>query len=160
MTELRADMPESARARAIRSLDGRSGAAYGEETFLHLLAIERARADRASQRLHLLLATIEPGGGKPISIPQASARRLFEALSLLLRETDIMGWYEQARVVGAVLSAPADSPGFEDPSLIEQRIEDGLRKKLPASLARDLRVRITQHGPRRVEKRRRADARD
>lgn len=153
-------MADTNRNRSIRSLEGRNGGAYDEETFLHLLGIERARADRASQRLQLLLATLEPSGGKPVTIPPASAQRIFDALRLLLRETDIMGWYEQTRVVGAVLSAPADSAGFEDPGLIEQRVEDGLRKKLPATVARHLRVRLTQHGPRRIEKRRGAGARD
>jgi hypothetical protein len=153
-------MPDNTRPNSIRALGGRPGAAYDEETFLHLLAIERARADRANQRLRILLATVEPAGGKPVTIPPASANKLFDALRLLLRETDIMGWYEQTRVAGAVLSAPADSAGFEDPGLIEQRVEDGLKKKLPASVARHLRVRVTQHGPRRVEKRRGAGARD
>lgn len=143
---------------SIRALDGRPGAAYDEETFLHLLAIERARADRANQKLRLLLATVEPAAGRPAPIPPASAAKLFDGLRLLLRETDIMGWYEQPRVAGAVLTAPNDSSGFEDASVIEQRVGDGLRKKLPASLARNLRVRITQHGPRRLEKRKAAGA--
>ena len=154
------DMPKTNSHKSIRSLDCQPGTAYDEETFLHLLAIERARADRANQRLQLLLATVEPAAGKPAQIPPASASKLFDALRLLLRETDIMGWYEQPRIAGAVLTAPHDSAGFEDTSLIEQRVGDGLRKKLPASLARNLRVRVTQHGPRRLEKRKAAGARD
>ena len=146
--------------KAIRALDGRPGAAYEEETFLHLLAIERARADRANQKLRLLLATLEPVPGKPAAIPASSAAKLFDGLRRLLRETDIMGWYEQPRVAGAVLTAPNDVAGFEDATLIEERVADGLRKTLPASLARQLRVRVTQHGPRRLEKRKAAGSRD
>jgi hypothetical protein len=153
-------MPKPDSRRAIRSLDCQPGTAYDEETFLHLLAIERARANRANQRLRLLLATVEPAAGKPDQIPTASASRLFDALRSLLRETDIMGWYEQPRIAGAVLTAPRDAVDFEDKSLIEQRVADGLRKKLPASLARNLRVRVTQHGPRRLETRKAAGARD
>jgi hypothetical protein len=153
-------MPKANTPRSIRALDSRPGAAYDEETFLHLLAIERARADRANQKLRLLLATVEPAAGKPATIPAANAAKLFDGLRHLLRETDIMGWYEQPRVAGAVLTAPNDAPGFEDSALIEQRVADGLRKKLPASLARQLRVRVTQHGPRRLEKRKVAGSRD
>lgn len=144
--------------KTIRALDSRPGAAYDEETFLHLLAIERARADRANQKLRLLLATVEPASGKPATITDANAARLFDGLRQLLRETDIMGWYEQPRIAGAVLTAPNDAPGFEDASLIEQRVADGLRAKLPAGIARHLRVRVTQHGPRRIEKRKAAGA--
>ena len=146
--------------KAIRALDGRPGAAYDEETFLHLLAIERARADRANQKLRLLLATVEPAAGKPATIPSAGATKLFDGLRQLLRETDIMGWYEQPRVAGAVLTSPNVAPGAEDAALIERRVADGLRKLLPASLARQLRVRVTQHGPRRLEKRKAAGSRD
>jgi len=153
-------MPKSNSNGSIRSLDGQPGAAYDEEIFLHLLAIERARADRANQKLRLLLATVEPAPGKPAPISPTSAAKLFDGLRLLLRETDIMGWYEQPRVAGAVLTAPHDAPGFETAGLIEQRVADGLRKKLPLSVARNLRVRVTQHGPRRIEQRKAAGARD
>ena len=153
-------MAEKTRPKSIRALEGGPGAAYDEETFLHLLAIERARADRSGQRLRILLATVEPIAGKPVTIPPASAAKIFDGLRDLLRETDIMGWYEQTRVVGAVLSAPGDEPGFETASLVEQRVEAGLRKRLPSALARNLRVRVTQHGPRRVEKRSGAATRD
>jgi hypothetical protein len=154
------DMPKTNSHKSIRSLDCQPGTAYNEETFLHLLAIERARADRANQRLRLLLVTVESAAGKAGEIPPAGASKLFDGLRLLLRETDIMGWYEQPRIAGAVLTAPNDAAGFEETSLIEQRVGDGLRKKLPASLARNLRVRVTQHGPRRLEKRKAAGARD
>ena len=151
-------MPKVNSNGSIRSLDSQPGAAYDEETFLHLLSIERARADRANQRLRLLLVTIEAAPGKAAEIPPAGASKLFDGLRLLLRETDIMGWYEQPRVAGAVLTAPHDAPGFEDTGLIEQRVRDGLAAKLPASLARNLRVRVTQHGPVRLDKRKAAGA--
>jgi hypothetical protein len=151
-------MPKPNSDKSIRSLDCRPGMAYDEETFLHLLSIERARADRANQRLRLLLITIEAAPGKAAEIPPAGASKLFDGLRLLLRETDIMGWYEQPRVAGAVLTAPHDAPGFEDTGLIEQRVRDGLAAKLPASLARNLRVRVTQHGPVRLDKRKAAGA--
>ena len=71
-------------------------------------------------------------------------------MRLSLRDTDIMGWYEQDRVAGAVLSAPVDAAGWETPGPIEQRVGEGLRRRLPAKVAGSLRVRVVQHGPRRV----------
>jgi len=145
------EMAKPEQPKSIRALNGRAGIEYDEETFLHLLTIERARAERANQRLRLLLVTLEPVAGKPAPIPAAGAARLFEGLRQLLRDTDIVGWYDQGRVAGAVLTAPADAPGFETSGVIQQRVGDGLRQRLPASLAGSLRVRVTQHGPRRLE---------
>jgi hypothetical protein len=67
-----------------------------------------------------------------------------------LRETDIVGWYRQDRVVGAVLTARdgAHAPGMS--GLIEQRVGAGLRQGLPAKIASGLRVRVVQLGPQRA----------
>ena len=143
-------MANQDRPKPIRALECQPGAEYNEETFLHLLAIEQARAERSNQRLRLLLATLEPVPGKPALIPPATAAKLFEGLRLLLRDTDVMGWYRQARVAGAVLSVRPNAPAAEESGLIEQRVREGLRKRLPSKVARSLRVRVTQQGPRRV----------
>jgi hypothetical protein len=144
----------------IRELGRGPGAEYDEETFLHLLGIEQARAERAHYHLRLLLATIEPVAGRPAPFSEASAAKVFSGLRMLLRDTDIMGWYRQGEVAGAVLTVPSDEPEFETASLIEQRVGDGLRSKLPSSVARSLRVRVTHHGPRRMQERKAAGARD
>jgi len=112
--------------------------------------MERARAERANYRVQLLLATIEPVPGKPVQFPRASVARLFEGLKLSLRDTDITGWYRQSHVAGAVLSAPADAPGWETPGPIERRVGETLRRRLPSKLAASLRVRVVEHGPRPV----------
>jgi hypothetical protein len=135
---------------AIRALEGRPGAEYDEETFVHLLALERARAERAGQRVRLLLVTLEPTPGRPVPITLQTAARIFDGLKLLLRDTDVVGWYEQGRVAGAVLTAPADETELEASSVVEQRIGSGLRERLSSKIADELRVRVTQHGPRRV----------
>jgi hypothetical protein len=153
-------MSKQGTSSTIREMGRRPGAEYDEDTFLHLLAIEQARAERAQYRLRLLLATIEPVAGAPVPFSAASAAQLFGELRLLLRDTDIMGWYRQGQVAGAVLVAPNDELESETAGLIEQRVGDSLRKKLPLSVARSLRVRVTQHGPRRMEKRKAAGARD
>jgi hypothetical protein len=145
-------MPNQDRHGSIRALECPPGTEYDEETFLYLLAVERARAERSNHRLRLLLAMLEPVPGKPVPIPPARAARLFKGLKMSLRDTDIVGWYRQDRVVGAVLSARADAPGDETSGLIEQRVGEGLRKRLPSSVARGLRVRVAEQGPQRVVK--------
>ena len=145
-------MAKQASRRSIRALECPPGAEYDEETFLYFLTMERARAGRSSQRLRLLLATLEAVPGKPVPIPRPSAAKLFRAMRLLLRDTDIMGWYRQDSVAGAILTARPGSPEDETLALIEERVREGLIERLPASAARILRVRITQQGPRRLEK--------
>jgi hypothetical protein len=145
-------MSNQSRNVSIRALEGQPGSEYDEETFLHLLTIERARAARKHQRVWLLLATLEPASGLAVPIPPASASRLFQGLRLLLRDTDITGWYRQTQVIGAVLCASTDAAGFEAPDVIEERIGEGLRRCLPSKAARSLRVRVTPQGPRRVDR--------
>ena len=123
---------------------------YDEDTFLYFLDIERARAERSNHPLRLLFATLEPEPGKPVPISPASATRLFEGLKLLLRETDVLGWYRQDRVAGAVLSERADRYGSDVSSVIQERVGEGLRQQLPSKTARSLRVRVVQLGPQRL----------
>jgi hypothetical protein len=137
-------------AGAVRVLECPPGAEYDERTFLYFLALEQARADRASRALPLLLATIELVPGQPITIPRAVGARLVTALRLILRDTDVMGWYRQDRVAGAVLNMPPGPRHPEASGSLERRVADGLRRHVPAPLARSLRVRVVQQGLRRV----------
>ena len=143
-------MSNQGRHEPIRTLECPPGTEYDEETFVYFLAIEQARTQLASHPVRLLLATLEPVAGQPVPIPQASATRLFEGLRLSLRDTDVMGWYRQGRVAGAVLSSRADAPGSEMSGLIEQRVGEKLRQGLPSNAARSLRVRVVQQGPLRI----------
>lgn len=135
----------------IAAVDFPSGKDYDEDTFLYFLAIERARAKRTNNPLRLLFATLEPVPGKPVPIPPESATRLIEGLRRSLRETDVMGWYREGRVAGAVLTARSEAPGSAMSGAIEKRVSLGLRQRLPREAARNLRVRVMQFGPRRIE---------
>ena len=119
------------------------GGGYDENTFLYLLAIERARATRSRHPLRLLFATVEPVPGEPALIPNESAARLFESLRSSLRETDVTGWYRQDRVAGVVLSA-RDEPDPETLRGIVERVSEGLQQRLPSKAIRSLKVRIVQ----------------
>ncbi len=133
-----------------RTLDCSFGMACNEDAFQYLLDLERARAGRSNNPVRLLFATIESAAGRPSAIPASNAARLFQGMRQSLRETDVVGWYKQGRVAGAVLTARPEpqAPGMS--GLIERRVVDGLRRGLPAKVARDLRVRVVQMGPQRV----------
>ena len=142
-------MSTQARAVPNRTLECPPGSAYDEDAFHYFLDIERARAGRSNHAIRLLFTTFEQDPGKPLPISPASAASLFDGLRLSLRDTDVMGWYRQGRVAGAVLSARAGAAGPGMWGLIEQRVGDGLRQRLPLKVARTLRVRIMQLGPQR-----------
>jgi len=142
-------MPNQDPQRRIRLLECPPGAEYDEEAFLYFLAIEQARARRSKQRLRLLLATLEPNSGRPVPIPRASARMVFDGLRQSLRDTDVTGWYRQGRTAAAMLSEHSDTPGLETSGSVEQRVREGLRRRLPRTIASSVRVRIVQLGPRR-----------
>jgi len=126
------------------------GSVYDEDTFGYLLEIERARAERSNHPLRLLVATVEPVPGEPAPISAVSATRLFKGLKESLRDTDVMGWYRQDRVAGAVLSERAETPEPGISDLVQRRVGERLRQQLPTKIARSLRVRVIQQGPRRL----------
>ncbi len=118
------------------------GGEYHEEAFLYLLSVERARADRSNHSLRLVLATLEPVPGRPASIPRTTASRLLKQLKRSLRETDVTGWYRQHRVAAAVLSERAATNMSDVSEVIQKRVDEGLRRRLPSRVARSLRVSV------------------
>lgn len=146
-------MPDRVGARSNVALERVGGAAYGEDAFHYFVAVECARARRSKQPVRLLFASLEPFPGQPVALGSASAARLFKGLTLALRGTDVMGWYRQDRVAGAVLSAHGDgSTSGIDGTAIEQRVGSRLRQCLPSRVARALRVHVMELGPRRIRK--------
>jgi hypothetical protein len=129
-------------------IDCPPGREYDEDAFLYFLHLERARARRSNGHLQVLFATLEVVPGKPAEIPRATAARMFRALRLSLRETDVTGWFRRDRVAGALLCVDAGAPDRGTTDAIERRIRDGVRQRLPARAARTLRVRVVQLHPR------------
>jgi hypothetical protein len=130
------------------ALECRPGREYDEGAFHYFLAVERSRAYQSNHALRLLLVSVEPAPGKPVLMGRATAVRLFAGLRLSLRETDIVGWYRQHHVAGAVLSVCAEAPLSDMSRLVLQRVGDELRRRLPSKVARSLRVRVIQLGRR------------
>lgn len=125
------------------------GSAYDEPVFHYFLAVERARAQRRRRALQLLLLTLEPDG-RPVAIDPHAGGRLVAGLKHTLRDTDVMGWYRQDLVLGAVLSQRADASHPPAWKGLLRRIDLLLRDRLPSSVCATVRVRVTELGPRGV----------
>lgn len=135
-------MANQHRLRPIRLLDAAADVAYDEETFRYFLSIEQARATRAHQPLRLLLASLDGSGSDAAPFPRTASSRLFDAMRHALRDTDVVGWYQQDRIAAAVLTAlPA---GETKVAVLEKRITDDLKRRLPSSVARRVRLRVVQ----------------
>ena len=128
-------------------LDGPPGAPLAEPAFRHLLAIERARADRAGRPLRMLTVSLDHGS-RQAPLEPAVAARVFAGLGEAVRETDVIGWYRQDCVAAAVLIQPADVPNLDTVSVVLRRVGQAIEQRLSAHVAHklDLRVvRVRQH---------------
>jgi hypothetical protein len=127
------------------ALEGRLGHAYNEEGFRYFLEIERKRAARLGRPCVLLLMGLNGQLKHSAEIDPMLAAKLFSSLWLCLRETDVIGWYREARVAGALLTQLADSPETE---AIRDRVAGTLCHDLRPSISRRLLVRVYQLRPR------------
>jgi hypothetical protein len=124
------------------ALESRLGQAYNEEAFGYFLDIERRRAARARRSVVLLLMDVREPPLPGADIDPLLAAKLFFGLLLCLRETDVIGWYREERIVGAVLTQPDSAPGPNVSVAIRQRVSGTIRKGLSTDVAGRLRVRV------------------
>jgi hypothetical protein len=124
-----------------------SGRAYNEEAFRYFLELELKRSELSNRPFLLLLVDLQKTSAGPGTITPASARELFSALSVCVRETDFVGWYRTRSVVGAVLTQHSDPSGGCLQETASRRIEQLLRDRLSPELAKELQVRVYQVPP-------------
>jgi hypothetical protein len=124
-------------------VESRLGQAYNEAAFRYFLAVERRALERSSGSLLLLLVGLRRRAGMSGRIEQGVAAHVFSGLWLSLRETDVVGWFRDGRVIGAVL---ADLEGQAAPAIagIRERVAGRLPEGLPAVVAGRLRIRVYQ----------------
>jgi hypothetical protein len=119
------------------------GETYNEEAFHHFLSIERKRSEASTRPFLLLLVEFDKHLGQPVPIGHEVASRLFAALARSLRDTDVIGWYREQRIAGAVLTDLGDAPQTIMP-VITQRVRAFLQCDLPGSVAPLVQVRLYQ----------------
>ena len=129
------------------AIEGRLGRAYNEEAFRYFLEIERKRAPRLGRPCLLLLAGLKNQATPNVRMDRAIAARLFSGLWQSLRETDVIGWYREDRVAGALLTQLPDGPLPEVSRLIRQRVSETLYQGFRPNVARRLRVHVYELRP-------------
>jgi hypothetical protein len=123
------------------------GEVYNEEAFRYFLEIERKRSERSRGPFLLLLVDLKRQSMATPEIDRPTARKLFSALLVCVRETDFIGWYRARSVVGAVLTQHADTSAAELQEAVGRRVTKVLREGLPPELASLVQVRVYQLPP-------------
>lgn len=112
---------------------------YEEQSFRHLLDVERSRAVGSGRVLLLLLATVRPAA--TAGARGNTLQGVAESLARTVRTTDFVGWLRQGRVIGAVLVQDYGDQGAERRQMIAGRALDDLSAALSPAVAHRIRVR-------------------
>jgi hypothetical protein len=124
-------------------LEGRFGQAYNEQAFRYFLQIERGRAARAKRPVLLLLLDLKKSAPPNLLDPALSAK-VFDCLWRCLRDTDVIGWYREDRVAGALLTHVEGERRQDALDIIRYRVGETLCATLSTDVARQFRVRVYQ----------------
>lgn len=124
------------------TLDG-PNQTYNEEAFRYFLALEQKRSESSGRPFLLLLIDVKRGTEMGARFDSGIANKLFAGLWLSLRETDVIGWYREERVAGAVLTF-AEPPSTNVDADISDRVGRELREALPTDVVERLQLRIYQ----------------
>jgi len=117
--------------------------AYNQEAFRYFLANERKRSE-LSQRPFLLLLVDLQQSHLLGHIEPPVATKLFAGLAQCLRDTDVIGWYHEGRVAGAVLTHVEGATSIDVAGEVRGRVTALLRDVLPVSHGKRLQVRLYQ----------------
>lgn len=117
-------------------------AVYNEEAFRYLLDIERNRFEASSQPFVLILVELMRRLRHPDPMPAATASQIFGSLTRTLRDTDVVGWYRDQRIIGAVLTHLGDMALPDSTRQMSARVTKAFGNDLPGDTANRLKVRL------------------
>jgi hypothetical protein len=118
--------------------------AYNQAAFSYFLEIERRRSERSNRPFMLLLADL----GIPSDRMEPDvAASLLSGLEGCLRETDVVGWYVNGQVAGAVLTERASFEEEASARVVRERVTRVLTGRLPRAIAHRLQVRVYAQAP-------------
>jgi exopolysaccharide biosynthesis polyprenyl glycosylphosphotransferase len=100
----------------------------GEVSFQETIARERRRTDRSSRPFLLLLLDL---ANRISSQPNGQMlNEMLSALTVSIRETDVVGWYWENTVIGVVFTEVATDEGRSSLSTMIARVSEILRRTL------------------------------
>jgi hypothetical protein len=125
-------------------LEGRPTHVYNERAFRYFLSNELKRSERTGRPFALLLLEWNGQVRQRTSMDSELATRLFSGLSLCLRETDFVGWYQEGTVAAAVLTHLGDTSGADISLQIRRRFSQVAFTGLLPEIAEEFALRVFQ----------------
>ena len=101
---------------------------FSEEAFHRLISIERRRTTRSRKSFLLMLLDMEEHS--PSKNTKLGFRKVLSALSLMLRETDVTGWYKEDSVVGVMFTEITADELSSTTATIMSRVSKTLKSHL------------------------------
>ncbi len=112
-----------------------------EEAFRHMIAIERKRTERS--KAPFLLMLLEAAGDASANRQGATLRGVISALLSSSRDTDLIGWYKDREIVGAMFTGLVVNDKRTMLDIFLTKVTATLRNELPEEQLDQ--VRITFH---------------
>jgi hypothetical protein len=107
-----------------------------------MLELERQRSQRSKRPVLLVLVALRDPHGPASRIDSNTATLLFRVLLRSLRETDLVGWFQERKVIGAVVVASPGAPGTDTSGLVSGKVRRALGESLPPRVSSRLRLRV------------------
>jgi len=112
-----------------------------ETTFHALLTHERRRAERSRKPFVLMLLEMHASQAK--SVGASFSERVKSAIAGATRETDLIGWYEEGRILAVIFAELNVEENVPVAELLRSKIETALRDSVGTKVA--ARIVITTH---------------
>src|SRR5580692_12432701 len=112
-----------------------------EPTFHALLTHERRRAERSRKPFVLMLLEMHPVHAK--SVAASLSERVSDVIAGATRETDLIGWYEEGRILAVIFAELNVEEGAPITELLRSKIESALRESIGVKSA--AKIVITTH---------------
>jgi hypothetical protein len=114
---------------------------YNEEAFRYFLDAECRRAEALNGSFLLVLMNVSTQSDTTGDAETTRASRVFAALTMCLRETDFVGWYQAGSIAGAVLTEHPVARGPVGQEVIRGRVLEIIGRHLSPEMASRLEVR-------------------
>jgi lipopolysaccharide/colanic/teichoic acid biosynthesis glycosyltransferase len=105
-----------------------------------MLALERRRAERSRQPFVLML--IDTGAVDADKRGPALFEPLASAVSDAIRESDLIGWYEEDAVLAVIFTEVSTDENYSVTEILTTKVVDALQKKLELAILRKLTLSV------------------
>ena len=107
-----------------------SARVVSEVMFHELMAEEMIRSERSEYGCRILIVYVTESSGTIVAMKKDVSHKVMAVLSNNLRKTDSVGWYREARFIGALLTVVGRESSVDPCQFLEKRLLNLLRTEL------------------------------